>query len=296
MKHLLISRRVMRLAQLGTGALLRRFHGGGTPLASLGPIGGATAVGLPGTRPAVRRQRIGVGRASAPRGMLVTLALCAAFALAACGGGDDAEPRRIDISFGTAGNDWTLGSSDYSVGTAPDDLALGLIDLPAPYRGQALRASGGNRSANLWLYVKKRYAGLAPGRAYDARVSLTILAQVPQGCVGVGGAPGESVFVKGGVAGIEPATERVGDEFLMNIDKGNQSTGGSVGVLLGDLTNSGTGCQTVPAEAKTMAGPSPIRVRADADGAVWVFFGIDSGFESGSSLTLMSASVELEPV
>lgn len=255
----------------------------------------------PGNAPApVQRARLAgsarAGRASAPRSMFVTLALLAALALAGCGGGDDAEPRRIDINFGTAGSGWALGTSDYSVDTAPDEVALGLIDLPAPYRGQALRASGVNRSDDLWLYVKKRYDGLLPGRVYDARVSLTILAQVPQGCVGVGGAPGESVFVKGGVAGIEPASVRVGDEFLMNIDKGNQSTSGSVGVVLGDLTNSGTDCRTVPGEAKTMAGPAPIRVRADGDGAVWVFFGIDSGFESGSAITLMSASVDLEPV
>jgi hypothetical protein len=107
--------------------------------------------------------------------------------------------------------------------------------------------------------------------------------------------PGNGL-VKGGVAGIEPATVRVGDEFLMNIDKGNQATGGSVGVLLGDLAHSGTGCRAVPAEAKGMTAPATIRVRADAEGAVRVFFGIDSRFESGSSLTLMSASVDLEPV
>ena len=246
-----------------------------------------------------RGRSVGSGRtsrASAPSAMVLAMALLSAVALTGCGGGDDAEPRRIDISFGAAGNDWTLGTSDYGVDTAPEMVALDLVDLPAPYRGQGLRASGVNRSDDLWLYVKKRHAGLVPGRRYDARVSLTILAQVPQGCLGVGGAPGESVFVKGGVAGIEPASVRTGDEFLMNIDKGNQSTGGSVGVLLGDLTNSGTDCRTVPAEAKTMAGPAPIRVSADADGAVWVFFGIDSGYESGSALTLMSATVELEPV
>jgi hypothetical protein len=57
-----------------------------------------------------------------------------------------------------------------------------------------LRASGVNRSDDLWLYVKKRHDGLSTGRLYDARVSLTILAEIPRQCFGVGGSPGESVW------------------------------------------------------------------------------------------------------
>jgi len=45
--------------------------------------------------------------------------------------------------------------------------------------------------------------------------------------------------------------------------------------------DSGVDCRTVPAEALALNTASAIRVPANADAAGWVFFGIDSGFESG---------------
>lgn len=218
-----------------------------------------------------------------------------ALLLTGCGGSDNATPLTLSIDFNTPGTDWLLGASDYTPDTAPGDVRLDVTALPAPFSGHALTASGMNRSDDLFVFVKKRYAGLVPGAVYEARVALTILAALPKGCFGVGGAPAESVYVKAGVSRVEPVSELRDGQYLMNIDKGNQAVGGAVGQVLGDLGNSGTDCHAVPPEAKAMTAPAAIAVQADAGGAVWVFFGIDSGFESGSALTLMSAKIVLTP-
>ena len=58
-------------------------------------------------------------------------------------------------------------------------------------------------------------------------MSIDLATNVPAGLVGIGGSPGESVFVKAGASTVEPLAEEDGSRYLrMNIDKGNQANGG----------------------------------------------------------------------
>jgi len=237
-----------------------------------------------------------------PRRVLLRLLGLALWAcLSACGGGSGGGtapgPLTLALDFNTAADatGWVLGSADYSDQTAPSNLWSEVAPLPAPLVGLGLGAGGQNHSDDLFVYLKRRFGGFHPGQTYTAQVQLTIAAAIPHGCLGVGGAPGEGVTVKAGVSGVEPLTLHQGGQYMMNVDKGNQAEGGTVGVRLGDLTNSGTDCQWTPAEAKTMQSPQAITATADAQGALWVFFGIDSGYESGSGFTLMAAQLTFLP-
>ena len=51
----------------------------------------------------------------------------------------------------------------------------------------------------------------------------TIVSNVATGCYGIGGSPGESVWLFGGASPTEPSTVQKGDDFIMNIDRGNQA-------------------------------------------------------------------------
>ena len=111
--------------------------------------------------------------------------------------------------------------------------------LPPPLAPEpALFISGVNRSDDLFMFFKGPVDGLSPGARYDVTVSVEIATDVPAGCVGVGGAPGESVWVKVGATAVEPVPVRHGTYLRMNIDVGNQSAGGSEGVVLGNVANS----------------------------------------------------------
>ncbi len=213
--------------------------------------------------------------------------------LSACGGGN--VPQAVSVDFASDASRWTVGASDYQAETAPSDVSAVVADQGAPLRGQGLRIAGTNHSDDLFVYVWRPVDGLEPGQRYRAHWTLQVVAEVPAGCMGVGGAPGEGVTIKAGAASRQPATVVVDGEYLFNQDKGAQTQGGAEAVVLGDLTSTGTDCVAVPPELKTLSGAQPGAVRADAQGRAWLWVGTDSGHEAGSHLNLVSATVVLTP-
>ncbi len=90
------------------------------------------------------------------------------------------------------------------------------------------------------MYYKSRLTGLMPNTLYRAGFVLGLATNAPRGCTGVGGAPGESVYLKAGVSAVEPVAILAGDGHLrMNIDKGNQSNGGAALERHGSATSMG---------------------------------------------------------
>jgi hypothetical protein len=220
--------------------------------------------------------------------------------LAGCGGGGGTTPEPappvsqfIDFSTGVAG--WTGDSADYETGTAPNDVLWSHSALPAPMTGSGFRLSGTNRSDDLFIYVKRQIGGLRAGQRYSVAFQVRIATGTPTGCIGVGGSPGESVWIHAGATDIEPRTVPNGGGFRVNIDRGNQSVGGRQGVVLGTIANSKTDCPQVSFETKLLTTHAPHEVTADSAGRVWVHAGIDSGFESYSEIYLQSLSVVFTP-
>jgi hypothetical protein len=60
---------------------------------------------------------------------------------------------------------------------------------------EKLFISGVNRSDDLFMYWKGQIVGLSPGTSYRASIEVEFATNVPSGCVGVGGSPGESVWI-----------------------------------------------------------------------------------------------------
>jgi hypothetical protein len=227
------------------------------------------------------------------------LTLTSGLTLSACGGADDisTEPIIVAVTFDHIPPAWTLGDSDYTDGTEPSNVTLSLTDtLPAPIQQRAVAISGTNRSDDMYAYIKRPVTGLAPSSVYQAEVSVTLAASVPQGCLGVGGSPGESVYVKTTVSGSEPQTVRQNSgEWALSIDKGNQANSGTEGQTLGHIANSATDCRYGTIERKTLRTTTPITVTTDAQGRVWWGLGQDSGYEAGSTLVLLNATLTLSP-
>lgn len=224
----------------------------------------------------------------------------AAFAvLSGCGGGAG-EPAptpvtlTIDFSTGVAG--WVGDIADYSVSTTPNDVVWIHAPLPAPMTGSGFRLSGTNRSDDLFIYAKRQISGLRAGQTYGVTFQVRIGTGAPTGCVGVGGSPGEGVWVHVGATATEPRTVASnGGDLRVNIDRGNQSVGGSQGVVLGTIANTHTDCQQTRFETKLLATHASHSVTADNSGRVWLHAGIDSGFEAYSEVYLQSLSVVFTP-
>jgi hypothetical protein len=103
--------------------------------------------------------------------------------------------------------------------------------------------------------------------------------------------------LKAGASTIEP--QPVADAFgflQMNIDKGIQANPGSAAVVLGTIEGT-TPCASGLRvwDLKPFAGSGKtVTVTADAQGALWVFTGTDSGFEATTSIYLTRFEVHFD--
>ncbi len=220
--------------------------------------------------------------------------------LAACGGGNDdagSRPKQysmlVDFDKGVTG--WTGSSSDYTPETAPTNVTFEQRALVAPLSGKGYFIGGTNRSDDLFLFVKKQFTGLEKNATYNVNFSLKFASNVPTGCMGVGGSPGESVWVYAGATATEPKAVTVNNEIRMNIDRGNQAAGGKEAQVIGTIGN-GLPCGSTAYASKTVKNETAQKVTTDANGAVWIILGIDSGFEAHSEVTLQSVQIDATPV
>ena len=93
---------------------------------------------------------------------------------------------------------WEIVSSVFSLGDS------GHRRLPDGLEGSGLYIQGHNRSDNLFMFFKRQVGGLKADAEYTAVLYLDLATNVPEGLVGIGGSPGESVFVKTGASTVEP--------------------------------------------------------------------------------------------
>ena len=217
--------------------------------------------------------------------------------LPGCADDDDtATPRAttFDYAFGSDAEGWMGDFADYPEGEEDFyELTFDYATLPTPLDTQegALRQSGNNHSDDLFMYAYRPIEGLEPGATYEATFELRIATDVPSGSFGVGGSPGESVYVKAGLLSEAPVrTLNQLNEYRVNFDKGNQSAGGPDMIVLGNFAN---GTDQSEYTLKTLRNTEPFLATADADGKLWFVVGTDSGYESTTTIYYDAISVSL---
>ena len=178
------------------------------------------------------------------------------------------------------------------------ELDYGHRPLPDGLEGSGIYIRGHNRSGDLFMFLKRQVGGLRPNATYAVSVSIDLATNVPAGLFGIGGSPGESVFVKAGASTVEPTTAEDDNRHLrMNIDKGNQSNGGESMVVLGNVAHPEIAGREY--RIKTLDNMDlPLNVDTDSEGRVWLIVGTDSGFEGLSAfyysrISYMLSIVEL---
>lgn len=140
--------------------------------------------------------------------------------------------------------------------------------------------TGNNHSDDLFMYIYKNIGKdkeLMPGAKYSIDVSFKIATNVPSGMGGIGGSPGEAVYVKAGVVSKKPI--HIIDElnhYRLSLDKGNQSTGGKDLSVIGNIAKN-DGSMDMSFAYKSFETTSIVEV--DSEGNAYVVIGLDSGFE-----------------
>lgn len=199
--------------------------------------------------------------------------------------------RIIDFFKGLEG--WVGGFADYPVGEEDFfELGWGWLPIADPLKGHGFYITGNNHSDDLFMFIKGQISGLKAHTSYALNFKITCATNAPTGCIGVGGAPGESVYVKAGATLIEPDVIEEDSKYRMNIDKGNQANGGKNAQVLGNIANTNTECNSPVYELKVLNNSSePFGVRTNEEGKLWLFVGTDSGFEA--TTTLFYTSIEI---
>lgn len=212
----------------------------------------------------------------------------------------------FDFSEGMQG--WTAGISDYGIDQL-DDLQFIAAIRPLPEElddsGDGLYVQSFNTPDDLFTYITRRVGpedGIEPNRAYVVSYTIRFASNAPSDCVGVGGAPGESVYLKAGAADEAPAAVEDEDGYVsLNLDKGQQAEGGDAASVTGDIAN-GEECadyddlEDVPYVTIIREHTHDTVVTSTADGELWLIVGVESGYESLTALYYQRIDVELRAV
>ncbi|MEO1731198.1 MAG: hypothetical protein AAFR64_10710 [Pseudomonadota bacterium] len=218
-------------------------------------------------------------------------------------------PPTLTLAFDFADNaaGWESGFAEYGTNQDEDDFEFesGLANVPANVNEQGFLMQSHNRSDDVLMYLSSAVSGLEPSRSYRVEATLSFATNVPTGCFGIGGSPGDSVYIKAG-ANNEPVERSVENfsgfpSYAVNIDHGNQSQSGNEAIVIGTYAQSmptGGNCTSSnPYSIKVLSteGEGPI-VTADSEGRLYPFFASDSGFEGVTRMYWLEGEFSFVPI
>lgn len=212
----------------------------------------------------------------------------------------ESEPSELSFTFDEGPEGWRGAFADYPSGREQDfRLSFEHRALPAEAgtSGMGLYLEGDNRSDDLFMYLTREVSGLSPRTEYALTFELVLVSNAGTGCTGIGGAPGESVYLKVGAAPVEPSPSAdSGGVLRLNIDKGSQSKGGANAQVIGNIANGVRECADPPFTSINRSNTgSPFLISTDEQGVLWLLVGTDSGFEGTTTLYYDSIRVLVEP-
>jgi hypothetical protein len=184
----------------------------------------------------------------------------------------------------------------------------GIRPLPSELgiNGTGYYLQGINHSDDLFMFLKRRLGiddGMVPNQEYLLRFTIVFASNAPSGAVGIGGSPGESVFLKAGASIVEPDVYLDSDNgyYLVSVDKGSGNSGnGTAASVIGDIAN-GLSADEIDIENPPYVSlkreyEHEYTVTANLDGELWLLVGTDSGFEGLTGIYYQSIAVTLIPV
>lgn len=201
--------------------------------------------------------------------------------------------KTIVSDFKSSTDDWTGEYVEYD--TLQKDIMefkLQRASLPTPLdtTKKSLKIEGHNRSDDMFMYLKKKVSGLDPNRTYKVTIEVEFATDSPANSVGIGGSPGSSVYMKAGASPTEPTKELEGSYYTVSIDKGQQAIGGIEMPLIGNVSN---GVDDFVYKMVSRKNETPVLVKPNANGELWLCVGTDSGFEGKTILYYSKITAEI---
>jgi hypothetical protein len=211
---------------------------------------------------------------------------------------------RLEFDFRQGAHSWEAGFAEYSA--EMEGLMLGGEIGPLPpelgVNGTGYYLQGMNHSDDLFMFLTRPLGtddGVMPGQEYRVRFTINLASNAPSGGVGIGGAPGESVYLKAGASSVEPEVHLDSDTgyYLMNVDKGSGNSGsGTEASVVGNIANGLSAEEDPRYISLEREHEHDYTTTASPDGQLWLLVGTDSGFEGLTAIYYQSISVTLIPL
>ena len=209
----------------------------------------------------------------------------------------------LTYNFDEDEEDWTGGFSDLPVEHEEYGYNVEFRYANIPVEGEeggGLFLTGNNHSDDLFMYTMRSFDtqdSLRTDTLYIIQLSFDLVTNVAPGMMGIGGSPGESVYIKTGAVDIEPKSEEDATSgpvyYRMNIDQGSQSNSGEDMTVLGNAAKGeGPGQNDESFQYKHFN--HEFQAQTSENGELWVIIGADSGFEGISRLYLDNVSITFE--
>eukprot|EP00127_Corallochytrium_limacisporum_P003187 Clim_evm36s147 gene=Clim_evmTU36s147 len=158
-----------------------------------------------------------------------------------------------------------------------------------------------NKSDDVFIGLIKKIEGFVPNKLYGYDACVSIGTRESNECIGIGGGPGTSQYVKIGVFNVQPQVrqDREGIYRFSNIDIGFQSQSGPTFKVVGTMGHDVPCDGTTPYLPKILesravrseSGVAGNTIVADETGAIWLMSGVDSGFEGKTTLFITDMHV-----
>ena len=184
------------------------------------------------------------------------------------------------------------------------ELGGGIRPLPSELGidGTGYYLEGMNHSDDLFIFLEKRLDradGVVAGITYRVTYNIVFASNAPSDAFGIGGPPGEAVFLKAGATPTEPEVylDEAINYYRMTVDKGEGNSGsGPAASETGNIANGLEWSETVPYVSIERHHVHEFTVTAGTGGELWLLVGTDSGFEGLTGIYYQSISVTLNPV
>jgi hypothetical protein len=177
--------------------------------------------------------------------------------------------------------------------------------LPPPLDNRfGLLLGGTNRSDDLFMFIWREVSGLVPGQRYSVETEVLIATNVPVGCAGAGGSPGEGVFIKAGASQLRPAKALSTSPGSLNTlrvnfekDAAPLNVGGNQVFTIANFAGGGGICGAGVYALKALRSPADRipTLTADANGRLWIVIGTDSGFEGRTEIYYLEGATTFTP-
>ncbi len=206
----------------------------------------------------------------------------------------------VTSNFAHGSDGWLPVFTDYNLDESGFDFLAERRSLPASVEvpfdfRKAYYLQSHNRSDDVFMFLKKvltAHHGVIPNAAYYLNFEI-LFASNAADCIGSGGSPGESVYLKAGGSSYEPVPDLLPTRYIsITIEKGNQSEGGRQMGAVSNIANGGS-CDEPTYVLLRKHYRHPFPIHSSPSGQLWIAVGTDSGYEGLTGIYYYQIRVQL---